>query len=319
MAQRGRLFQGTELPRFLILSAILAIGWPVFLLYGGPSLDSSDDPQPSVSSIGDVPPLPPPDADEVLAAVQDKTPMGFRDNAAYALLLARVREQSAAELAANSRRDVMFTHLWQKPERYRGLPIHLDGTINRVLSYEVATTLAPGGRIYEAWAVTPDSTPNPFVLVFENPPAGLPGGTDLDERMSFNGYFFKLMSYKAADTFRHAPLLVGQLTRVPRPATFTGTYSRTTVLWSLLLVGVLTVIALLRLAFQTGKQQAKVHFREEELLSSAIGESPLPDHSPLTPAALAKVLEKAEVKAEAEAKAEEETGLSRPLKGSESD
>ena len=48
--------------------------------------------------------------------VTDRTPVGFRDNAAYALLLERARGKSPAELAAVSRRDVALAHLWQNPE-----------------------------------------------------------------------------------------------------------------------------------------------------------------------------------------------------------
>src|SRR5438045_3200064 len=60
--------------------------------------------------------------------VTDRTPLSFRDNAAYALLLNRARRLTPAALAAESRRDVLLTHLWERPELYRGVPIHLLGT-----------------------------------------------------------------------------------------------------------------------------------------------------------------------------------------------
>ena len=57
--------------------------------------------------------------------------MSFRDNAAYAYLLEKARERTAAELARESRRDVFLTHLWERPEHYRGVPVHLLGTALR--------------------------------------------------------------------------------------------------------------------------------------------------------------------------------------------
>ena len=141
--------------------------------------------------------------------------MSFRDNAAYDLLLekargADARPTSPRRAAATS----SLTHLWERPELYRGVPVHLLGTAMRVIRYE--SKLSKTGWLYEAWIVTPDARKYPYVCVFEEPPEGFPIGTDVSERVVFNGYFLKIMKYQAGDVARGAPVLVGKLGWEPR-------------------------------------------------------------------------------------------------------
>src|SRR3954451_2197063 len=156
-----------------------------------------------------------PDRSEAFESVTDRTPMSFRDTAAYDLLLAKARGKAPAELAAESRRDIALTHLWERPELYRGVPVHLLGTAMRVIRFE--SKLSKTGWLYEAWVVTPDARKYPYTCVFEEPPPGFPIGTDVSERVVFNGYFLKLMKYQAGDVARGAPVLVGKLGWDPRP------------------------------------------------------------------------------------------------------
>ena len=93
------------------------------------------------------------DRAEEFETVTDRTPMSFRDNAAYAYLLEKARKLSPAELAAQSRRDILLTHIWERPELYRGVPIHLLGTARRVLRFE--SKLSQSGWLYEAWIISP--------------------------------------------------------------------------------------------------------------------------------------------------------------------
>ena len=151
-------------------------------------------------------------------AIVDRAPMKTRENAAYAILLDRVRSTPARDLAARSRRDLYFTHFWERPELYRGVPVHIEGTALRILTYEVNPALAPSGRIHEAWVYPDDSQKLPYVLTFEQPPPGLVVGQDLYVRVRFDGYFLKLLSYRAGDTMRAAPMFVGRLGLMAKPA-----------------------------------------------------------------------------------------------------
>jgi hypothetical protein len=179
--------------------------------------------------------------------VTDRTPLEFRDNAAYDLLLARARAKTPVELAAVARRDVVLANLWQNPAQYRGVPIHLLGSAMRVLRYP--SKLSNAGWLYEAWISTPETSPIPYVCVFEAAPEGLPIGQDVNERVVFNGYFLKIMKYQARDVPRGAPLLVGRIGWTPHATPAAGGSNRT-LFWSLVILGVLFFGSLGRWLYQ---------------------------------------------------------------------
>ena len=216
MTRTAGIFRGAELSRLVVLAVIMIAGW----LYVWSYLQARTepvDPPPAASR----PPAPiVADPSPEFAGLRDKTPLSFRDTAAYATLLGRARGIGAEALAAQARRDLLFTHLWERPERYRGVPVHLLGTARRVLSYE--SKLSRTGRLHEAWIFTPESQNHPYVCVFEDVPEGFPAGGDVSERVVFNGYFLKLMSYQAGDVPRAAPLLVGRLGWSPSAPTLGG-------------------------------------------------------------------------------------------------
>ncbi len=205
-------FRGSELPRLLVLVGVMLVGWGI-LWVRVRTQPAPETPPPRVESL---PPLPPPDPSPPFQGLQDRSPMNARDNAAYAALLERARTVPFAELSAASRHDVRFAQLIENPERFRGLPIHVNGTVLRVLRQNVeGSDLFPTGTYFEAYAITPDSQNNPWVLAFENAPPNLEVGDNLRQRVQFDGYFLKLWAYKAGDTFRVAPLLVGRFPPAP--------------------------------------------------------------------------------------------------------
>ncbi|AMV39888.1 hypothetical protein [Planctomyces sp. SH-PL62] len=180
----------------------------------------------------------------VFETVTDRTSMSFRDNAAYAYLLEKARERTPAELASEARRDVFLTHLWERPERYRGVPVHIQGAALRVVRFE--SKLSKTGWLYEAWIVTPDARRYPFDCVFEEPPDGFPIGVEVNERVVFNGYFLKVMKYQAADVARGAPVLVGKIGWDRRPVASPAEESNRILTWSLTIIGLLFLVSLAR-------------------------------------------------------------------------
>lgn len=211
----GGLFRGSERPRWLVLLGVMVAGWAAvgYYIFLRPAPRPPAEPAPSIA---DAPPLPPADPDLAFRTVTDLTPLGLRDMAAYKLLIERARDGTNAN--GPPRRDVLFSQLIRRPERYRGLPIHLQGTARRVVRLDdVSTTIAPGGRLYEAWVYTNDSRGYPYLFVFEAPPPGLPGGDDVHELVAFDGAFLKLMGYSTGTTRNAAPLLVGRLRLVAEP------------------------------------------------------------------------------------------------------
>ena len=210
MSRRPGMFRGAELPRLALLAGLSLLGWGLFVTFVG-----RKRPEPvAVPTAAKVAPLPPADPAPELEAIRDKTRIGFRELAAYDLLLRRARE---ADPAKSARRDVLYSQVFERPARYRGLPIHLRGTTRRVLVHDdIGVKLAPGKRLYEAWLWTADSMRNPWVVVFEDAPRGLPVGADIQESLAFDGYFLKHLLYQAGDgTTRWAPLLVGRATYDP--------------------------------------------------------------------------------------------------------
>ena len=223
-------FQGSELPRLLVLAVVMVVGWALVWHFAKklpqpaePDLVATAKPEPIVA-----------DRSIEFETVTDRTPVGFRDDAAYALAPRRERATNRPpSWPAVSRRDVSLPHLWQNPELYRGVPIHLLGTARRVLRYP--SKLSQTGWIYEASIITPDATRNPFVCVFEEAPPGLPIGPNLSERVVFNGYFLKIWKYQAGDVARGAPLLVGRIGWDPREPASTGG-DNSTLRWSLIAI-----------------------------------------------------------------------------------
>lgn len=237
--ERPSLFHGSELPRLILLAAIAVAGWVA--VYYAARRPAAPAPAPPRRAGAPAPPIEP-DRSEAFETVTDRTPMGFRDNAAYAHLLRKARAKPPAELAAEARRDVALTHLWERPELYRGVPVHVQGTALRVIRFE--SKLSATGWLYEAWVTTPDVRRLLYTCVFEEPPEGFPIGTDVHERVAFNGYFLKLMKYQAGDVARAAPVLVGKIgwdrVAAPTPAE----ESNRVLYWSLIVLAVLFVVTL---------------------------------------------------------------------------
>ena len=255
---RATFFRGQELPRFLLLAALTVAGWAAVWLWwgrgGGPPAPAS---RPAAAPL----PLPPPDDSPEFQGLQDRTGMSFRDNAAYAALLERVRHTPWEELNRISRRDVTFAQLIEDPARYRGLPIHLEGTLLRVIRQDVSgSQIFRSGVYYEGYATTPDSGGNPWILAFETLPQGITVGPELlNQPITFNGYFLKLLAYEAGipyekgeprpdRRFRSAPVLVGRFPPAPtaRPAADQPSGAR----WILVLLGGLTLYFVARFALQ---------------------------------------------------------------------
>lgn len=154
-----------------------------------------------------------------LAVMEQRTPLRYREMAAYWRLLGWSRTRSSQDLEQTAMRDVAFTQLWEDPEKYRGQLIRLRLHVRRVLHYEASENPQGARNVYEAWGWTDESRSFPYVVVFLDKPTGLPLGTDIRGEVVFVGYFLKIMSYSAFDKQRGAPLLVGRVRLVSTPST----------------------------------------------------------------------------------------------------
>lgn len=245
MDRPSPFFHGSELPRLVLLAALTIAGWGAFWYFAHrrPALPV----EPPLRAGAPAPPVQP-DTSEVFETVTDRTTMSFRDNAAYVHLLEKARSKTPDQLAADARRDVFLTHLWERPELYRGVPVHIQGTALRAVRFE--SKLSKSGWLYEAWIVTPDARRYPYDCVFEEPPHGFPIGTEINERVVFNGYFLKVMKYQAGDAARGAPVLIGKIGWDRRPADEPGQESNQVLFWSMIVLGAMFFVSLLRWAYQ---------------------------------------------------------------------
>jgi hypothetical protein len=240
-----RFFQGSEFPRLLVLAVFMVVGWALIWQF---SQNMPEGAEREVTATGQPEPVVP-DRSVEFETVTDRSPMEFRDNAAYGMLLERARGRSPDELAAIARRDLVLAHLWQNPQQYRGIPVHLLGTAHRVLRYP--SKLSPSGWLYEAWIITPETTRLPYVCIFEDIPEGFPIGSNVSERVVFNGYFLKIMKYQAADVTRGAPVLIGRIgwnAHQPVPTDQGNSFLH----WSLVIIAAFFFISLARWVIQLG-------------------------------------------------------------------
>lgn len=247
-ASRG-LFRGSEIPFLLALAAIMVVGWGLVWQY----LHQKPEPVEAHPARVDAHPEPVvPDGSPEFETVTDRTAMGFRDNAAYRYLLEKSRKLTLQELARQSRRDIMLAHLWDRPELYRGVPVHLSGTIKRLIRYQAK--MSKTGWIYEASIFTREAGTYPYQCVFEDPTVGLPLGVELSEKVGFDGFFLKIMKYQAGDVVRGAPVLVGKLDWRPRsepgPAAPAVGQNGGLLYWSSLALGAMFFISLGRWLLQ---------------------------------------------------------------------
>jgi hypothetical protein len=253
----NRLFRGAEFRKFLALVALMVIGWPLVIFYAVAQKRSQPPPAPPTAST----PLPPPDDRIELRGAQDKTIPNARDNPGYRVLFERTRNTSPAELAAQSRQDVGFAQLIDNPPRYRGLPIHLEGTARRIVIQDHnAPDVVPSGKFYEAWFWTPDSQRYPYTLAFEDAPKDLPTGKDVAVRLTFDGYFFKTILYlDGKGVTRFAPLLIGRV-QYEAPALPVNSVAQTGY-WAVGAFAVLSVYLLIRIVFTYRRGVSKVRGR----------------------------------------------------------
>lgn len=157
-------------------------------------------------------------AREEFQALADRAPLDGVEMPAYWRLMRWSRGQSFAELEQNARRDLLFTQVYEQPEKHRGQLIRLRLHVKRTLSHEAPQNSAGVKTVYEAWGWTEESRSFPYLVVFSDLPPQMPLGPDIHEEAVFVGYFMKIMSYQAYDSARGAPLLVGRLQWIPNPA-----------------------------------------------------------------------------------------------------
>ena len=150
-------------------------------------------------------------AREEFQAISDKAPMQKEEMPAYWRLVSWVEHQPLEVLQQRARSDLLFTHLVEAPDKYRGQIIHVRLHLARTLSYEAEANQLGIKQLYEAWGYTDESRGWPYVVVFSDLPPGMPIRASVQEEASFYGYFLKTMSYEAFNKRNVSPVLIGRI------------------------------------------------------------------------------------------------------------
>jgi len=135
----------------------------------------------------------------------------------YDRLVRWVKHQSFEQLQARARKDLLYTHFFDQPEKYRGYLTMLKLHVRRALD---AGKNRDDVQLHEVWGFSDESCGRPYVLVVVDYPPGMPMGPRLEEQALFVGYFLKLQGYVPAEAPPHAlpekaPLLIGRLKWFP--------------------------------------------------------------------------------------------------------
>lgn len=229
--------QSTSITRLLSMVMALAVLWALYRQVKDPALWRTLFDQPKQSTPVETKPVVEAEAEQITSGpddrdedefakaevlfdlVTDKAPLKTREMEAYWKLMEWSRTQPFAEFSRRAKFDVPFTQLWDQPEKYRGKPIRLRLHVRRVLEYDPPDNPLNAKKSYEAWGWTDESRSFPYCVVFTDPPRDLPIGTDVRAEIDFVGYFLKIMTFKAFDNARGAPLLVGRARLVSVPKT----------------------------------------------------------------------------------------------------
>jgi hypothetical protein len=159
---------------------------------------------------------------EWLNAVVDGrgVPVGGVEAEVYSRVLTRANFTSSAAFKNAARKDVTYTHVFEDPERYRGVVVHIEGRLLRVNRHDPTFEAAEAGvnDIYEAWIFNEFVGTNPYCVQFTEWPADLPrdvlGVPKIGQtiKVSVDGYFFKKYRYRSNDrrsNDRDAPMVIG--------------------------------------------------------------------------------------------------------------
>jgi hypothetical protein len=159
-------------------------------------------------------------AEEQFEAVSDKADLAKEEMPSYWRLLCWARSQSFAGMRSHARRDVLYTKLWQQPEKYRGQLIALRLHLVRCLEHDAPENSSDFKEVFEVWGYTDESQSFPYVAVLVERPPSLKMGDKIGQEGTFVGYFLKTMAYiDGLGQRRAAPLLLGRIQMQEQPAT----------------------------------------------------------------------------------------------------
>jgi hypothetical protein len=178
--------------------------------------------------------------------------------------------------------------LFHDPAAYRGEVVHIDGRLRLLQKSEAPAMLklADVHHLYYGWVFDDLSGGNPYCVVVTEPPASIALNQKINQRVTFDGYFYMKRRYKAEDSkkaneYREAPLLIGHslvLPPVESAATDTSTAWPKGMLWGFLALAAAVMLFVGGLGFWFRWNDARVRRRvtatKQFVDSGTAGETP---------------------------------------------
>jgi hypothetical protein len=162
-------------------------------------------------------------AQEQFQAITDNTlSLGREEMPAYWRLFNWVEHQSLAQLSERADRTAVLNQFIQHPDEQRGKLFQLKLNVRQIFSYDAPANSAGVTKVYEIRGWTTESKAWLYVVLTAHLPPGMPVGPDVNETVTFAGYFLKDQGYHAAgagpqDKPLAAPLLIGRIGWNPPP------------------------------------------------------------------------------------------------------
>ena len=156
-----------------------------------------------------------------LAQIEDDTVWRPAERAPWFKLFGALQRMTSEQLRASATATAGFVQLFRQPDAYRGRLVTIQGQA-RLVYHVQAPKNELGIRGYYVFWIRPKGGPNsPLVVYSLELPAGFPAVPDkdrdrrtleIDEPVTFTGFFFKRWAYRARGGLHTAPML---LARVP--------------------------------------------------------------------------------------------------------
>lgn len=140
---------------------------------------------------------------------------------AFGVVVTHANRFKPEVLAKHSHKEVVFADLiGDLRDQYLRELLHVEGRLVRLRKLQATERLRDTSTIkevYEGWIYHENEHQHPMVVVFTDLPPDIKTGELLSYRVSFDGYYFKLLAYQAKEkdkegkpVWRVTPLLIGK-------------------------------------------------------------------------------------------------------------
>ena len=159
-------------------------------------------------------------AREEYQAIADRTRLSKEEMPSYWRMVRWAQAQTFDALVGRARKDVTFREIFEQPDKFRGKLVGLRLHVKQVVRFEASPHEAPFVKeVYEVWAFNDDSKPYSYALITTSLPEGIRVGSNVDQDITFAGYFLKLFPIEDHEGIRRAvPLLIGRVAWRPTPS-----------------------------------------------------------------------------------------------------